>query len=104
MDERDIHPGQEVKHLQRCINDLVSLLALPALWSGGDPSQIARTLVDVLQRLLHLDLIYVQLKGLSGDAPVELARVAQSAVAASQVREIGGELYRLLGDDPQKWP
>jgi PAS domain S-box-containing protein len=104
MEQQDKHPVEEVKRLQRCMNDLVSLLALPALWTGGDPSQIARTLVDVLQRLLHLDFIYVQLKCLSGDAPVELARVAQSAVTASQVREIGGELHRLLGDDPQKWP
>ncbi len=60
--------------------------------------------MDVLQRLLHLDLIYVQLKDPSGDAPVELARVAQSPVTASQAREIGAELHRLLGDDPQKWP
>lgn len=104
MDEQDKHPGEEVKRLQRCINDLVSLLALPALWSGGDPSQIARTLMDVLHRLLHLDLIYVQLKGLSGAAPVELARIAQSPVTPSQAREIGAELHRLLGDDPQKWP
>jgi PAS domain S-box-containing protein len=104
MDEQDKHPDEEVKRLQRCINDLVSLLALPALWSGGDPSQIARTLMDVLQRLLRLDLIHVQLKGLPGDNPCELARVAQSPVTASQVRDIGAELHRLLGDDPRKWP
>ena len=104
MDEQDKHPGEEVKRLQRCINDLVSLLALPALWSGGDPSQIARTLIDVLHRLLHLDLVYVQLKGVSGDVPIELARGDQSAATASDVREIGAELNRLLGDDPQKWP
>jgi PAS domain S-box-containing protein len=34
------HASGEIKHLQRCINDLVSLLALPAIWSGGDPSQV----------------------------------------------------------------
>jgi PAS domain S-box-containing protein len=104
MDERDKHPGEEVKRLQNCINDLVSLLVLPAIWSGGDASQIARTLMDVLQRLLNLDLVYVQLKGLSGGASVELARAAQSPMTASQSREIGAELSRLLGDDPQKWP
>jgi PAS domain S-box-containing protein len=104
MDEQDKHPDQEVKRLQRCINDLVSLLALPALWSGGEPSQIARTLVDVLQRLLHLDLIYVELKGLPGDAPVEFTRVARSAASASESPEVGAELHRVLGEDPQKWP
>jgi PAS domain S-box-containing protein len=104
MDEQDKHPGEEVKRLERFINDLVSLQALPALWSGGDPSQIAHILMDVLHRLLRLDLIYVELKGVSGEAPVEFARVAQSPVMASQVGEIGAELHRLLGDDPQKWP
>ena len=102
MEPQDKHPVEEVKRLQRCINDLVSLLALPALWSGGDPSQIARTLMDVLQRLLYLDLIYVQLKGLSGDAPVELARVAQSPVMTSQVREIGAELGRKVKRLPNR--
>ena len=29
--------GEQIKRLQRCINDLVSVLALPAMWSGGEP-------------------------------------------------------------------
>ena len=63
----DVQPGdaaEEIKRLQRCINDLVSLFALPAMWSGGEPSQIVHTLLDALLRMLQLDLIYVRLKGL----------------------------------------
>ena len=82
MDTQEKHPGEEVKRLQRCISDLISMMALPALWSGGDPSQIARTLIDVLQRMLHLELIYVQLKDPLGEVAVELARMAQSSVPA----------------------
>jgi PAS domain S-box-containing protein len=104
MDHQDKHSGEEVKRLQRCINDLLSLLALPALWSGGNASQIARTLIDVLQRLLQLDLIYVQINDPSSGVPVELARVAQFSATALQAREIGAELRGLLGNDPQKWP
>src|SRR3984893_13450307 len=37
-------PAQEIKRLQRCINDLTSLLALPAIWRGSEPSQIVQTL------------------------------------------------------------
>ena len=96
MEMQDEHPAKEVKRLQRCINDLVSLLALPALWSGGDPSHIARTLIDVLHRMLHLDLVYVQLNGSAGDAPIEIVRVAQSPSQTSEPREIGAELLRLL--------
>ena len=43
------HSAGEVKRLQRCMNDLVSVLALPAIWSGGEPSQIVRTLLDALR-------------------------------------------------------
>ena len=45
-------PAQEIKRLQRYINDLVSLLALPAIWRGTDPSQIVEMLLDVLLRSL----------------------------------------------------
>ena len=51
----DAQPGdlaEEIKPLQRCVNDLVSLLALPAMWSGGEPSHIVQTLLDALLRML----------------------------------------------------
>jgi hypothetical protein len=38
MNEQDAQAAEEVKRLQRCLNDLVSLMALPALWSRDDPS------------------------------------------------------------------
>jgi hypothetical protein len=42
------YPAEEIKHLQRCINDLVSILALPAMWTGAEPSQVVSTLLDTL--------------------------------------------------------
>ena len=69
------------------INDLISMMALPALWSGGDPSQIGRTLIDVLQRLLHLDLIYVRLDDPLGDEPIEMARGGRTASSVMNGRE-----------------
>ena len=39
MDAQEKQPGEQVKHLQRCINDLISMMALPALWSGSDTSR-----------------------------------------------------------------
>ena len=54
-----------------------SSLFLPS-GAGGDPSQIVRTLLDVLLRMLRLDLVYVRLKDPAGEAPVEMVRVAQS--------------------------
>ena len=40
----------EIKRLQSCINDLVSVLALPAIWSGRESSQILGTLLEALFR------------------------------------------------------
>ncbi len=96
-------PAEEIKSLQRCINDLVSVLALPAIWSGGDPSQIVRTLLDVLLGMLRLDLIYVRMKDPVRDAPIEMVRVAQSRKLRAGAEEIGEVLNRQLGPDPQKW-
>jgi len=50
----EAHPADEIKRLQRCNNDLLSVLALPAIWSGGDPSQIVHTLLDALLGILGL--------------------------------------------------
>lgn len=51
---------QEIKLLQSCINDLTSLLALPAIWSGSDSSQIVITLLDAVVSMLRLDFAYAR--------------------------------------------
>ena len=96
-------PVEEIKRLQRCISDLVSVLALPAIWSGGDPSQVARTLLDALQAMLRLDFIYVRLNDLFGGGPVELVRFAQTQNLTATPQEILRALKQHWGPDPQKW-
>lgn len=98
------HPAEEVRRLRRCINDLVSVLALPAMWSGSERSQLVRTLLDVLLEMLHLDLVYVRLKEPTGEAPIEMARVAQPQSLKASRQQIGESLHRCLGEDPQNWP
>jgi PAS domain S-box-containing protein len=94
----------EVRHLQRCINDLVSLLALPAIWSGGDPSQVLHTLLDALLRMLRLDLVSVSLTDLAGDGPVEIVRIAELRGPMPPVHEICEALSQPLRDNSRKWP
>ena len=96
------HPADEIKRLQRCINDLVSLLALPAMWSGSKPCDIVHTLLDSLLRMLDLDFVYVSLTNLVDAAPSETVRVAQSQEQMFRPRELCAFLNRWLGDDPQK--
>ena len=102
------HPAEEIKRLQRCMNDLLSVLALPAMWSGAEPSHLIHTLLDALLGMLHLDLIYVRLQDPAGDVPIEMARLAPSLEAARtlkpQPQDIGEMLKRCLGADPLQWP
>jgi PAS domain S-box-containing protein len=97
-------PAEEIKRLQRCINDLVSILGLPAMWSGGEPRRIVHTLVDVLVGLLSLDLVYVRLIARGDEAPIEMARVAQSQDLKSAAQAVGEVFRPWLGEDPQRWP
>ena len=94
----------EIEHLQRCINDLVSLLALPAIWSGGDPSQVLQTLLDALMRMLCLDLISARLTDPAGEAPVEIVRIAEPRGPMPSVHEICEALSQSVNSDPPKWP
>src|SRR5580698_7280454 len=104
MDVQPRDPAEEIKRLQRCVNDLISVLTLPATWSGSEPSQIASTLLDALRRVLQLDLVYVCLKETGGQAPIEMVRFAPSQTYIAQPHEIGAVLRHWLGGDAQQWP
>jgi thioredoxin reductase (NADPH) len=87
-------PAQEIKRLRRCINDLTSLLALPAIWRGSEPSQIVQTLLDVLLRMLSLDFAYARLSDAFGAMPVEILRIAED----SKIKLSAQEVRSMLGD------
>ncbi len=96
--------AEEIKSLQRCMSDLVSVLALPAVWSGGEPSRIAHTLVDALLSMLQLDLVFIRLNDVDGLAPIELVRFTQSRIQGASSQEIGEVLKQWLRGDPQQSP
>jgi len=104
MEVQPEHASGEIKHLQRCINDLVSLLALPAVWSGGDPPQILHTLLDALIRMLRLDLASVRLEVPVGEVPIEIVRIAGLRGAMPPAHEICEALNQCLKNDSRKWP
>ena len=90
----------EIKRLKACINDLISVLALPAIWSGNEPSQIVSTLLDVLLGMLRLDFAYARLSDSIGvSAPIEMVRSAQHRNLAAQPQEIGQALNPWLAGD-----
>lgn len=87
-------PVQEVKRLRRCISDLMSLLALPAIWRGSEPLQIVQTLLDVLLRMLNLDFAYARLSDAFSVMPVEILRIAED----SKINLSSEEVRNMLGD------
>jgi hypothetical protein len=46
MDVEKQQIAAEVTHLKACINDVIGVVALPAIWRGGGPSEIVRTVLD----------------------------------------------------------
>ncbi len=104
MEVRPEHDVDGIKHLERCISDLVSLMALPAIWSGGDPNQILHTLLEALMQMLHLDLVSVRLTAPVGEAPVDMVRVAQLRGPMPPAHDICEALSHGLGDGARKWP
>jgi PAS domain S-box-containing protein len=104
MEVQPEHASGEIKRLQRCISDLVSLLALPAIWSGGDPSQVLHTLLDALMRMLRLDLVSVRLTNPVGEAPVEIVQIAGLRGPMPPVHEICEALSQGLKNGSRKWP
>ena len=62
--------GDEMRRLRGQMDDLLSLLALPALWTFQEPAQVLATLLEVLVRMLRLDVGYAHL-GFPGRGPVE---------------------------------
>ncbi|MFL5575565.1 MAG: PAS domain-containing protein [Gemmatimonadaceae bacterium] len=96
--------AEEVARLRGCLNDLASLVALPAVWAGGEPPRIVSTLLDALLAMLPLAFVYVRLTDPDGRPTVERMRVAEPLERMARGREIGEVLDRSLGDAPLKWP
>ena len=89
MAGQDESPAEEIKLLRRCINDLVSVLALPATWTGSEPSRIVGNFLEALLKMLDLDFVYARLRD-SADTNLDLVRTAsewEPKLLAQSIRE-----------------
>jgi C4-dicarboxylate-specific signal transduction histidine kinase len=96
--------GDEAARLRRCLNDLVSIMALPALWAGSEPRQIVGTMLDALVKMLRLTFAFVRLNDPNGGASIEMLRVAEPVAGVSGTRDVAEALDASLGDVALKWP
>jgi two-component system, sensor histidine kinase and response regulator len=90
--------SDESRTLRRTMRDLVALSALPAVWAGCRPLQVAEGLADVLLRALRLDLVYIRLPGQTEGQEIEVARTAGGSTSTDQTRDIGRALASWLDD------
>jgi len=93
-------PADEVTQLRGCLNDLVSIMALSALWTGGEPPQIVSTLQDTLLGMLRLAFVFVRLNDPEGGGSIEMVRFAESSEGTARAREIGEAIDSSLRDAP----
>lgn len=96
MDLQERDSVEENARLQRCINDLISLFTLPAIWSANEPSQIVHTVLDALLCMLRLDFVFARLTEPVTTAPMVILRVADSCKLNVPPQDIGGMLSSWL--------
>jgi len=94
----------ELKYLQRCMSDLVSVLALPAVWSGQEPRKIVTTLHDALMATLNLDFLYTRVRIETDGDPIEVLRTAPHYATTQNVDKIRHLLNGRFGVDARNWP
>jgi formate hydrogenlyase transcriptional activator len=92
------HTMQEISRLRRCVDDLASLLSLPAMWSGLDRSRVMSTLLAVLVRMLDLDIAYARTTN-PDESPREWMRSADSVDRHVEATDVSRTLEPYLAVD-----
>src|SRR6266478_1322374 len=84
--------SDETRTLRRTMRDLVALSALPAVWAGYQPRQVAEGLADVLLKTLRLDLVYLRLRGETVGQEIEVFCTAGPPTTTEQIRDLSEAL------------
>ena len=92
-------PTTEIKRLKGCINDLLSVISIPAICSSHEPTHITSTLLEVLVTTLNADFVYGQVNYSSGCQPsTEVVQFASHLNTSAKARDIGQMLQPWLTD------
>ena len=93
--------GDEIRRLQGCLNDLITVVSLPAIWRDRESSEILSALLKCLVHLMHLDVVYARVSDpAGGDAPTELVAVGPDHGRRNvDAHEIGRVFEDWLNDD-----
>lgn len=89
----------DVRSLQRCITDLVSVVTLPVLWAGASPEKIATLLLETLSGMLDLDFSYVRIGSPNG-TPTAILHAVPAVEVPPALR---AQLEVWFEDNAQTW-
>ena len=104
MDAPREHSAEDVTRARDCLNDLGSLVALPAQWTGGEPSHMMSSLLDTLLGILQPGFVCVRLHDPEGGRATGMVRVADSLRGIAGAREIDQALDPSMDGAPPDWP
>jgi len=94
----------ENERLQRCVSDLASVMALPAMWVGRKPSQIVGSLLDSVLGMLDLDFAHLHLNEANDDVPLKVTRLSHWANNVAPAEEFEALLTPWLNVTAQELP
>jgi transcriptional regulator with GAF, ATPase, and Fis domain len=97
--DRSVPIDVEIGRLKACINDLTSLLALPAIWTDHEPRSIIGGLLDVLMAVLRLDALYAEIKDPAGGSPINMIRPVLSENSSKRQVNIKRAIENCLKKD-----
>jgi len=95
--------ADDPRRLRQCLNDLVGILALPALWSGCEPEDILTSSAESLMGMLDLDFCYARAAANPGAEPIEMRKIHPLHPVASGHDEIARVLDDWLQQDEKEW-
>jgi hypothetical protein len=82
-------PSDETHKVRRTMRDLVAISALPAIWVGYQPRQMAESLADLLLNTLSLEFVYLRLRGPTDGQEIEVARSGRPPEACCSSPDAG---------------
>ena len=98
------NPAAEVKYLQRCMSDLINVLALAAVWSGQEPRQIVASFNRMLMAMLNLDFLYTRASAEANGEPIEVLSTTPYCTSTSGADQLRRAVNQWVGDATNKQP
>jgi PAS domain S-box-containing protein len=95
--------SKEVKSLEACLNDLISVVTLPALWSGLEFSQIVGTFLESILGMLGLDFAYARTIAAADGAQLKTLRASPEGKSGTP-ESVGDQIRSWLSSTPAGSP